>query len=260
MKRTIKYILGKDLRLLDPKTHLAGGIALSKSLPRPTGARKTYHMLKWQIRSVAENLECKHELLRTLIGVMLIFTPISLAVSTFQTTNLSIKYHDPKDKAQLEFVVLAWQEAQTKLRAIGLEPQTITLEAYASAAAFTQATGEPWFVAAVTQGKRIQTQRLGALKAQRILKFTILHEAFHTVQPAKLPRWLSEGLARTFSGESANDPNRTTLEQISEAQLNISIEGRKAQISLEQAYWEASRRAGKLLSTRGWKSVLNQYR
>ncbi len=73
----IKYILGKDLRLLDPKMHLAGGIAPSKSLPRPTGARKAYHMLKWQIwsearvarevlsyKQEAENLECKHEVLR----------------------------------------------------------------------------------------------------------------------------------------------------------------------------------------------------
>jgi hypothetical protein len=196
---------------------------------------------------------------RTLIGVILTLTSISLAVSTFQTTKLTIKYHDLRDKTHLEIVVLAWQEAQAKLRATGLEPQAITLEAYASAAQFVKATGEPWFVAAVTQGKRIQTQRLGALKTRGILKFTILHEAFHTVQPTKLPRWLAEGLARIFSGENASDPNHTKLEQVSEAQLNTVLEGRNAQIGLEQAYWEASRRAKNLLATRGWKSVLNQY-
>jgi hypothetical protein len=195
-----------------------------------------------------------------LIGMILIFIPTSLAVSTFQTTNLTIKYHDPRDKAQLETVVLAWKDAQTKLRAIGLEPQAITLEAYASAAEFSKATGEPWFVAAVTQGTRIQTQRLGALKARGILKFTILHEAFHTVQPAKLPRWLAEGLARIFSGENVSDPNRTNLEQVSESQLNAALKGRDAQVSLNRAYWEASRRAQVLLASRGWKSVLAQYR
>ncbi len=193
------------------------------------------------------------------VCIALLFSS-SFAVSTFQTTNLTIKYHDPKDKAQLETVLFAWKDAQTKLSAIGLEPQTITLEAYASAAQFSKATGEPWFVAAVTQGTRIQTQRLGALKARGILKFTILHEAFHSVQPSKLPRWLAEGLARIFSSENSNDSTRTKLEQVSEAQLNTALEGRNAQVTLEQAYWEASRRAGKLLAVRGWKSVLAAYR
>jgi hypothetical protein len=192
--------------------------------------------------------------------VLALLIPSSFAVSTFQTTNLTIKYHNPKDKAQLEFVITVWKEAQTKLRAIGLEPQAVMLEAYASAAQFSKATGEPWFVAAVTQGKRVQTQRLGALKARGILKFTILHEAFHTVQPTKLPRWLAEGLARIFSGENISDLTQTKLEQISDSQLNTALEGRDAQITLDQAYWEASRRAGKLLATRGWKSVLAAYR
>jgi hypothetical protein len=195
-----------------------------------------------------------------LIGVILTFIPISRAVSNFQTTNLTIKYHDSRDKAQLEIVVLAWQEAQTKLRAIGLEPRAIRLEAYASAGEFSKATGEPWFVAAVTRRTRIQTQRLGALKTRGILRLTILHEAFHTVQLAKLPRWLAEGLARIFSGENNNDPNRTNLEQFSQAQLNKALEGREAQISLNRAYWEASRRARVLLAARGWQGVLGQYR
>ncbi len=219
------------------------------------------------------NLPARGLLLGQLSLCIALLFSSSFAVSTFQTSNLTIKYHDPKDKSQLEPVALAWQDAQTKLRAIGLEPQAVTLEAYASAAQFSKATGEPWFVAALTQGKRIQTQRLGALKARGILRFTILHESFHTVQPVKLPRWLAEGLARIFSGETSSDPSpsgaavgsrsdsqQTKLEQISESQLNTALEGRNAQISLEQAYWEASRRAQKLLAARGWKSVLNGYR
>jgi hypothetical protein len=198
--------------------------------------------------------------IQTAAVLLAILLSSSYAVSTFQTANLTIKYHDPKDKNQLELVIQTWKEAQTKLRAIGLEPQTITLETYASAAQFSKATGEPWFVAAVTQGKRIQTQRLGALKARGILKFTVLHEAFHTVQPSKLPRWLAEGLARIFASENSNDPSRTKLEQNSEMQLNTALEGRNAQISLNQAYWEASRRAQKLLAARGWKNVLAAYR
>lgn len=184
----------------------------------------------------------------------------SFAISTFQTSNLTIKYHDPKDKSQLEIVVLAWQEAQTKLRAVSLEPRAVSLEAYGSAAEFTKTTGEPWFVAAITRGKRIQTQRLGALKTRGILRFTILHEAFHTVQPAKLPRWLAEGLARIFSGENSTDPHQTKLEHLTEAQLSATLEGHGAQSGLNQAYWEASRRARALLMTRGWKGVLSQYR
>lgn len=197
---------------------------------------------------------------RILFCFLVLIPPSGLAISTFQTKNLTIRYHDPKDTSQLETVVLAWQEAQTKLRAIGLEPQAITLEAYSSASEFTKATGEPWFVAAVTRGSRIQTQRLGALRARGILRFTILHEAFHTVQPAKLPRWLAEGLARIFSGENSSDPKQSKLERLSESQLNAALEGRDVQINLNQAYWEASRRARELLAARGWKAVLRQYR
>ena len=197
-----------------------------------------------------------------ILGMVMLFVLLSssLAISSFQTINLTIKYHDPKDKSQLETVVLAWQEAQTKLRAMGLEPQAVSLEAYSSASEFTKATNEPWFVAAITRGKRIQTQRLGALKARGILRFTILHEAFHTVQAAKLPRWLAEGLARIFSGENSSDPHQTKLERLTEVQLSDALEGRGAQLGLNQAYWEASRRARALLVTRGWKGVLSQYR
>ncbi len=214
----------------------------------------------WNSILKPRNLQARGLLLGQLSFCIALLFSSSLAFSTFQTSNLTIKYHDPRDKNQLEAVLLAWKNAQTKLLAIGLEPQAVTLETYASAAQFTKATGEPWFVAAVTQGKRIQTQRLGALKTRGILKFTILHEAFHTVQPAKLPRWLAEGLARIFSGENASDPSQTKLEQILATQLNTALEGRNAQISLNQAYWEASRRAQNLLASRGWKSVLNQYR
>jgi hypothetical protein len=197
---------------------------------------------------------------RILIFVFLLTVSLSFAVSTFQTTNLTLKYHDPRDQPQLEFVFNVWTQAQAKLRRIGLEPRAITLEAYASARQFTKATGEPWFVAAVTQGTLIQTQRLGALKFRGILRFTILHEAFHTVQPAKLPRWLAEGLARIFSGEDQSDPKQTKLEALSQTALNSALEGRNAQIKLNEAYWEASRRARGLLTARGWKGLLAFYR
>jgi hypothetical protein len=87
-----------------------------------------------------------------------------------------------------------------------------------------------------------------------------LHEAFHTVQPTKLPRWLAEGLARIFSGENSTDPHQTKLEHLTEVQLSATLEGRGAQSGLNQAYWEASRRARALLVTRGWKGVLSPYR
>jgi hypothetical protein len=168
-----------------------------------------------------------------------------------------VRYRDPNDRAQLQFVFTAWRGAVRDLEEIGLKPQATTLNAFSSAQEFSRATGEPWFISASTLGTTIRTQRLGALRKRGILEFTIRHEAFHTVQPATLPRWLAEGLARHFSHEDARDPRGSTgLETVSDAALETILLGRGDQSKLNAAYREATRRAAKLVREKGWKNVL----
>ena len=70
---------------------------------------------------------------------------------------------------------------------------------------FVAATGQPWWVAGVTHGRRIELQPLGVLRRRRVLGSTLRHEYAHSVIEANggrgVPRWLAEGLAISFAGE-----------------------------------------------------------
>ena len=70
---------------------------------------------------------------------------------------------------------------------------------------FTAATGQPWWAAGVTHGRRIELQPLNVLRRRRILTSTLRHEYAHSVIEANggsgVPRWLAEGLAISFAGE-----------------------------------------------------------
>lgn len=170
---------------------------------------------------------------------------------------LTVRYRDPADRAQIAFVFEAWRDTVRDLERIGLKPQPTTITAFSSAIEFARATGEPWFISASTLGTTIRTQRLGALRRRGMLWFTVRHESFHTVQPAALPRWLAEGLARHFSGEDVNDPQGTTgLEGVPDGALEERLLGRGDQSRLNAAYHEATRRAARLVQTKGWKAAL----
>ncbi|CAM3245072.1 hypothetical protein DESA109040_04830 [Deinococcus saxicola] len=125
-----------------------------------------------------------------------------------------------------------------------------------SAADFQARTGEPVRIAASPQGTVIRTQRLLALPAHGLLPTTIRHQAFHTAQPAGIPRGLGEGLARTFSGEGKMDPRTPTgLEGVPDTRLDAELlDGNPARLNLNAVYREAKVRAAKL--ARGWKGAL----
>jgi hypothetical protein len=196
---------------------------------------------------------------------LILVTSVAFAAPTqtkqfeFKSGLLTVTIHNPRDKSHLQPVFNTFQKAQTDLNAIGLEVKPVKLKAFSSAAGFASATGEPYFVAASTRGRTIQTQRLGALKARGLLEFTIRHEVFHTVQPSSLPRWLAEGLARHFSGEAARDSLAPSgMEAITNARLNELLTVRDSRAALNMVYLEATRRAKKLVRMQGWKRTLAQ--
>ncbi|MFK7600901.1 hypothetical protein ACI3L1_01680 [Deinococcus sp. SM5_A1] len=174
-----------------------------------------------------------------------------------QHGSLTVTYLDPRDRQQLGAVFKAWDAAARDLRALGLPPPAkVRIEAAGNAADFQARTGEPVHIAASTQGAVIRTQRLSALTARGLLPTTIRHEAFHTAQPAGIPRWLAEGLARTFSGEGKADPRTPTgLEGVADARLDAKLLERDP-AQLNAAYREATVRAAKLVRARGWKGAL----
>ncbi|GGL79830.1 hypothetical protein GCM10010840_17180 [Deinococcus aerolatus] len=170
---------------------------------------------------------------------------------------LTVSYADPRDRQHLGVVFVAWDRAARDLRALGLPPPArVRLEAAGNAADFAARTGEPVNIAASTRGAVIRTQRLSALSARGLLPTTVRHEAFHTAQSARIPRWLAEGLARTFSGEGQADPRTSTgLESARANRLDAELLNRDA-AQLSAAYREATVRAARLVRARGWKGAL----
>lgn len=175
---------------------------------------------------------------------------------TVREGRLTVTLSEPRDRAYLGTVFEAWRGAERDLRALGLSVPRVELRAAGSADDFAHQTGEAWFVAAVTRGQTIHTQRLGALAARGTLPLTLRHEAFHAAQPAGLPRWLAEGLARLFSGEAGSDPpGATGLEGVPDAALNQRLAARTAD-DLLRIYREATRRARERVRAQGWAGVL----
>jgi stage II sporulation protein D len=70
---------------------------------------------------------------------------------------------------------------------------------------FIAATGQPWWVAGVTRGRRIELQPFAVLRRRRILNSTLRHEYAHAVieviGQGRTLHWLAEGLAVGFAGE-----------------------------------------------------------
>lgn len=88
---------------------------------------------------------------------------------------------------------------------------------------FVGATGQPAWVAAVTEGRRIVLQPLDALRRRGVLAPTLRHELAHVACEAigrgRAPRWLVEGLAAHVAGEGASlaraaPPAGLTLEEL----------------------------------------------
>ncbi|WP_135228668.1 hypothetical protein [Deinococcus fonticola] len=191
--------------------------------------------------------------------VLSLLMGLSLEVGAQSVTRagLTVNYRDPADRAQLAQVFQVWQKAGQDLKVKGLTLPAATLTAARSANDFAALTGSPPHIAAITLKGKLYTQRLAALRGKQLLPYTLRHEAFHLAQPPDLPRWLAEGLARIFSGESGLDaPGRTGLEGLSEKDLDTRL----AQASgpgLTRVYREATRRAGQRLERQGWPATLN---
>ena len=182
------------------------------------------------------------------LAPLLLLLLLSAAEATqVQHGGLTVVYTDTRDKRQLGAVFRAWDAAARDLRALGLPPPAqVRIEAASSAADFARRTGEGSNIAAVTHGATIYTQRLTALSLAGRLPITLRHEAFHTAQPVGIPRWLAEGLARTFSGEAKADPRAPTgLGGLSDRDLDARLLSRDP-AHLNAAYREAARRAGRV--------------
>jgi SpoIID/LytB domain protein len=128
-------------------------------------------------------------------------------------------------EALMQTLEAAYRDVSRRLEraSLGASLPDMDVFVYATTGDFVGATGQPAWVAAVTEGKRIELQPLEVLRRRRVLSTTPRHEFVHAALEAvgsgRAPRWLVEGLAAYVAGEGAALAGSTPKERISTDEL-----------------------------------------
>ncbi len=128
----------------------------------------------------------------------------------------------------------------------------IEIYVYPTLDAFRSATVEPAWVAAHTEGSRIDLQPVSVLQSRGVLRSTLKHELLHisvsTRANPDLPVWFLEGIVSWLNGERVPPSQATPLDR----DLRQRSDRRRAEL----AYHAAQARVSGLISTYGEPTVL----
>jgi hypothetical protein len=129
---------------------------------------------------------------------------------------------------------------------------------------FTEATGKPAWVAAVTRARRIDLQPLATLNRRGLLAPTLRHEYAHAVIDAlsrsRAPLWLSEGLAAHVAGEGRMLTRGAPLQgKLSREELEKRLAAPANAADMRALYAAAFREVSALIRAQGeadvWRRV-----
>jgi len=149
--------------------------------------------------------------------------------------------------------------ARTGPAALQLSDTSIDVVAHETTADFIAATGQPWWVAGITQGRRIQIQPIDVLRRRRILTATLRHEYAHavieTIGEGRTPRWLAEGLAISFAGEGPSLMRFRSKTRISVDDLERRLANPRAAADMRFLYASAYLEVRSLIKKKGEPEV-----
>jgi len=151
-------------------------------------------------------------------------TPNALPWQRIGTGNLSVlSLHPAEDRAVTTSAARIQQSLTSRT---GWQfPRDTEIRVYPDLDAFRNATSEPGWVAAHTEGHRIDLQPTTVLQSRGALDSTLTHELAHVLTEAhagpQLPLWFLEGVADYLSGEpitaAPGMPSDNTLRNINDA-------------------------------------------
>ncbi|MCU1325215.1 MAG: SpoIID/LytB domain [Bryobacterales bacterium] len=131
-------------------------------------------------------------------------------------------------------------------------PPGLEIRVYPDLDTFRNATGEPGWVAAHSEGNRIDLQPVSALRTRGVLESTLAHELSHIMLEGRaspnLPLWFREGLVGYLTGERSPAP----LHAPSDVDLRQTDDQRKAR----RAYSDATGTVTKLVAAYGETRVV----
>jgi SpoIID/LytB domain protein len=124
---------------------------------------------------------------------------------------------------------------------------------------FTSRTGQPWWAAAATQGRRIELQPAGILKQRGVLFTTLRHELAHividSVSNKRAPRWLEEGFALYLAGEGQTISRYAMRSRLAENELEQRLQHPRTQVEMRMLYAEAYLMVAEMIRRQGESSV-----
>ena len=137
-------------------------------------------------------------------------------------------------------------------------PRDVEVRIYPDVETFRNATGEPGWVAAHTQGRRIHLQPVELLRGA--LETTLRHELLHVVVESAaspgLPLWFREGLVEYLSG-AGHRPAQSVAGQVGDLpHLDADLRQTEDASRARQAYADANQAVADLANRYGLASVL----
>jgi stage II sporulation protein D len=182
---------------------------------------------------------------------------------TFSRAGFTLESLHPDDAAFLAEISRARAEAEQRS---GLNfGASFTVRAFASTAAFRQATLAPGWTAAFAEGDWIGSQPLGTLASRGLLVATLRHEFVHGLVEHEAgphaPLWLREGLAEVWSSDPEaqaalrSRPPTSGIEVIDAALLHAATEPQST-----AAHHDAGIYAARLIDRYGRAQVLDWLR
>jgi stage II sporulation protein D len=157
--------------------------------------------------------------------------------------------------------VLALAERELRAAAERLHvdaPNGVEIRVYPDLDSFRNATGEPGWVAAWTDERRVHLQPVAVLRSHGALESTVRHEMLHVVvesqAAAGLPVWFREGLVEYLSGGAARAPRAASGE------TDSAMRQRANAAEARRAYEQAASRVAGLVSRYGEAAVVGWVR
>jgi stage II sporulation protein D len=207
---------------------------------------------------------------------LLSFVPVRLSSVTFSprqslsSEHFHVGYPARTPRSEIEGALRTLEAARLDMLArvgpasLALPAAAVEVTVHETTQGFIAATGQSWWAAGVTHGRRIELQPVNILRRRGILRTTLRHEYAHSVIEAnggsKVPRWLAEGLAIHFAGEGRMFLRFQSKTRLSVEELERRLARPRSAEEMRSLYGSAYSEVRALIRKEGEASVWRRVR
>jgi len=188
---------------------------------------------------------------------------------TLSSEHIRVTYPSETERAEIEKVLNVLESTRNDLSSrLALasltlsEPSQLQVAIHETTQNFVAATGQSWWIAAVTRGWRIRLQPLRVLRQFGRLTSTLRHEYTHAVievlSRGQAARWLTEGLALHVAGEAGMFSHSARITELPLDELEHRLASPVSREDMRALYAAAYQRVRGLITAESEASVWRQ--